>query len=146
MVDNIFFAYVKIQEDQTERRVVFTRETNNYFAGSRFKHLPEELPLDANEIQKAILSAIEKEELTTSDVTSNAALTIESNFETFEDVKEKVINLVKSKFSKNMDIVSDITVKQLGQGAKITSATEDDIDALDVIYEYLLNKSKELGL
>ena len=146
MVDNIFFAYVKIHEDQTERRVVFTRETNNYFAGSRFKHLPEELPLDAESIQKAIVEAIEKEELTTSKVTTNAALTVENNFETFEDVKEKVVKLVKSKFTKNMDIVSEITVKQLGQGAKITSATEEDIDALDVIYDYLTNKAKELNL
>ena len=146
MVDNIFFAYVKIQEDQTEKRVVFTRETNNYFAGSRFKHLPEELPLDAESIQKAILEAIEKEELTTSNVTTNAALTMENNFETFEDVKEKVVKLVKEKFTKNMDIVTEITVKQLGQGAKITSATEEDIDALDTIYDYLLKKVKELGL
>ena len=146
MVDNIFFAYVKIQEDQTEKRVVFTRETNNYFAGSRFKHLPEELPLDAASIQEAILEAIEKEELTTSDLTSNAALTAANNFETFEDVKEKVVKLVKEKFTKNMDIVTDITAKQLGQGAKITAATEEDIDALDAIYDYLLKKVEELGL
>lgn len=148
MVDNIFFAYVKIQEDQTEKRVVFTRETNNYFAGSRFKHLPEELPLDAKEIQNAISKAIEQESLTTSDVTSNAALkTDEANFETFEEVKNKVVSLVKGKFANgNMDIVSEITEKQLGKGAKITSATEENIDALDVIFEYLTKKVSELGL
>lgn len=146
MVDNIFFAYVKIQEDQTEKRVVFTRETNNYFAGSRFKHLPDELPLDANSIQKAILEAIEKEELTTSNKTVNAALKMEGSFETFEEVKEKLVKLVKEKFTKNMDIVTDITAKQLGQGAKITSATQEDIDALDTIYDYLVKKVKELNL
>ena len=146
MVDNIFFAYVKIQEDQTEKRVVFTRETNNYFAGSRFKHLPDELPLDAESIQKAILEAIEKEELTTSNKSVNAALNIQDNFETFEEVKEKLVKLVKEKFTKNMDIVTDITVKQLGQGAKITSATQEDIDALDTIYDYLVKKVKELNL
>jgi len=146
MVDNIFFAYVKIQEDQTEKRVVFTRETSNYFAGSRFKYLPEELPLEAESIQNAILEAIEKEELTTSNVTVNAALTVENNFETFEDVKEKLVKLVREKFTKNMDVVTEITTKQLGQGAKITSATEEDIDALDTIYDYLVKKTKELGL
>ena len=45
-----------------------------------------------------------------------------------------------------MDVVSEITVKQLGQGAKITAATEEDIDALDAIYDYLSKKVKELGL
>ncbi len=146
MVDNIFFAYVKIQEDQTEKRVVFTRETNNYFAGSRFKYLPEELPLDAASIQKAILEAIEKEDLKTSDITSNVALTVENNFESFEEIKEKLIKLVREKFTSNMNIVTEVTAKQLGQGAKITSATEEDIDALDTIYDYLLKKAKELNL
>ena len=127
---------------------MFTRETNNYFAGSRFKHLPEELPLDATEIQKAISLAIEQESLTTSDVTKNAALTVEEDsFESFAEVKEKVIAIVKEKFANgNMDVVSEITEKQLGKGAKITAATEEDIDALDVIYEYLVKKAEELSL
>ena len=78
----------------------------------------------------------------------NAALkTDEADFETFEEVKNKVVSLVKEKFANgNMDIVSEITEKQLGKGAKITSATEENIDALDVIFEYLTKKVSELGL
>lgn len=150
MVDNIFFAYVKNQEDGTEERVVFTRETNVYFAGSRFKHLPSELPLNANEIKKSISEAIEKEDLTTTEksISSSVLSNIESEFETFEEVKARVIELVKAKFQPNsrMDLVAEAISKHLGEGATIGGATEADIDGLDAIYETLVAKATELGL
>lgn len=149
MVDNIFFAYVKVQEDGSEERVVFTRETNVYYAGSRFHHLPSELPLDAKAIEKAISEAIEKEDLTTDEKTFSAMSTIsEGVFETFDEIKANVIDLVKTKFqaNKRMDIVSEVTVKHLGEGATIGGATESDIDGIDAIFEELTTKAKELGL
>lgn len=151
MVDNIFFAYVKVNENGTEERVVFTRETNVYFAGSRFKYLPSELPLDAEAIQKAISEAIEKEDLTTDEksMSINVASTLETTeFETFEEIKNNLVELVKSKFhpAGKMDIVKEITTKQLGEGRTINGATETDIDALDAILEFLTAKVVELGL
>lgn len=149
MVDNIFFAYVKVQEDGSEERVVFTRETNVYYAGSRFHHLPSELPLDAKAIEEAISEAIEKEDLTTDEKTFSAMSTIsEGVFETFDEIKANVIDLVKTKFqaNKRMDIVSEVTVKHLGEGATIGGATESDIDGIDAIFEELTTKVKELGL
>lgn len=149
MVDNIFFAYVKINEDGKEERVVFTRETNVYFAGSRFKYLPNEIPLDADKIQKAIAEAIEKEDLTTDERTDNAFVnSVQGEFETFEEVKQNVVELVKSKFqpNKKMDIVKEVTESQLGEGAKISGVTEDQADALDAIFEILTKKAEELGL
>ena len=148
MVDNIFFAYVKVKEDGTEERVVFTRETNVYYAGSRFHHLPSELPLDAVEIEKAISEAIEKEDLTMDEKSVSNSIVSEGTFETFDDIKNNVVELVKSKFkpSDNMAIVSEVTVKHLGEGATIGGATESDVDGLDAIFEELTAKVEELGL
>lgn len=151
MVDNIFFAYVKVKEDGMEERVVFTRETNVYYAGSRFHHLPSELPLEAKEIEKAIAKAIEKEELTTDEKSISSSVLSVGNMDfadSFEDVKAKVIAIVKEKFqlNKRMDVVSEATVKHLGEGATIGGATESDIDGLDAIYETLVSKAEELGL
>lgn len=151
MVDNIFFAYVKVKEDGREERVVFTRETNVYYAGSRFHHLPSELPLDGAEIEKAITEAIEKEELTTDDksVSNSVASTLmEQEFETFDEIKANVVELVKSKFkpSDNMAIVGEVTAKHLGEGATIGGATEADVNGMDAIFEELTKKAEELGL
>lgn len=149
MVDNILFAYLKLNEDGTEERTVFTRETNVYFAGSRFKHLPAELPLDAKAIEKAIAEAIEKEDLTTDAKFENPILSnMDAEFETFEEVKQRVVDLVKEKFqpSKKMDVVKEMTEKHLGEGAKIGQVTEEQTDALDAIYDGLVKKVEELGL
>ena len=149
MVDNIFFAYLNCKEDGTEERKIFTRETSVYFAGSRFKHLPSELPLDAKEMEKAIAEAIDKEDLTTDDKYVASHITsMEDEFESFEDVKAKVINIVKTKFQANnrMDIVTEATTKHLGEGVKIGGTTEEHINGLEAIYEMLTDKVKELGL
>ena len=41
MVDNIFYITIDEDEDGNQKRVLKTRATNEYFAGSRFKYLPE---------------------------------------------------------------------------------------------------------
>lgn len=146
MVDNIFFAYVKNLEDGSEERVVFTRETNTYFAGSRFHHLPSELPLNAKEIEKAISEAIEKEDLTTDDKAINTSLNVGGEFESFAEIKANVISLVKSVFKAKdrMDIVTEVITKHLGEGATIGGATEECIDGMDAVLEELTAKSKEI--
>lgn len=149
MVDNIFFAYVKINEGGAEERVVFTRETNVYFAGSRFKHLPEELPLDAKIIEKAINEAIEKEDLTTDEkAPTSYKFNADKNFESFDEIRKNVVELVQSKFkpTKNMNVVTEVTEKHLGKGATVGGATETDIDGMDAILEELSKKAVELGL
>lgn len=149
MVDNILFAYKEMKEDGTEKRAVFTRDTTTFFAGSRFKHLPAILPMDADKIKKEIADAIEKEELTTDDKSENGLLAgLEAQFESFEDVKSKVVELVKSKFKPNdkMEIVTELTSKHLGKGATIGGATEADIDGMDAIFEELTAKANDLGL
>lgn len=148
MVDNIFFAYVKVKEDGTEERVAFTRETNVYYAGSRFHYLPSELPLNGEAIEKAISEAIEKEDLTTDEKSVSNSIVAEGTFETFDEIKANVIELVKTKFkpTNNMAIVTSVTAKHLGEGATVGGTTEADIDGLDAILEELTAKVKELGL
>ncbi|MGL5381852.1 AAA family ATPase [Clostridium sp.] len=151
MVDNIFFAYLQTDENGVDKRCLFTRQTATYFSGSRIKHLPEVLPMDATEIRKAMKEAIEKEDMTTDEVySSGSAMStmIEQEFETFEEIKANVIDLVKTKFQPNgkMDIVSSLVTKHLGEGNTIGGATEDSIDGLDAILDELTAKSKELGL
>lgn len=148
MVDNIFFCYLSLGEDGKECRKIFSRETLVYHAGSRFSHLPSELLMDAETIKKAMKEAIEKEELTTNDKNILGDGIQVGQYESFEDIKNNLIDLVKNKFQKagKMDIVKEITEKQMGVGATIGGASEADIDALDTILEYLEEKANELNL
>lgn len=68
--------------------------------------------------------------------------------ESFEEIKNKTIEIVKTKFQPNqkMDIVSSVTKLHLGEGATIGGATADQVDGLDAIYETLVEKANELGL
>lgn len=147
LVDNIFFCYLSLGEDGKEQRKIFSRETLVYHAGSRFANLPSELPMDAGIIKKAMSEAIEKEELTTNENSKDTPTEL-FKYDTFEDIKSNLIELVKTKFQKtgNMDIVKEITTKQLGEGGSIGGTTESDIDALDTILVYLNEKVEELGL
>ena len=61
-VDNIFFGNILIDNEGKEQRTLFTRETINYKAGSRFKYLPDRLPLDSDKVNEAIEEALRKED------------------------------------------------------------------------------------
>lgn len=149
MVDNVFFLYIKKNENGQEERVVFTRETDAFFAGSRFEHLPSVLPLDADEVNKAISEAIDKEEFTTDDRHQSSIVSnVHTEYESFEDVRDKVVEIVQAKFkpSDKMDIVAQAVTLHLGEGASVGGATEEDIDGLDAVYETLVKKAEELKL
>ena len=65
MVDNIFYITMDEDEDGNQVRVIKTRATNEYFAGSRFKYLPETILLDADVLKEEMQKAVDKEENTT---------------------------------------------------------------------------------
>ena len=144
-VDNIFFGYISLNEQGQEERTIFTRETLHYKAGSRFKHLPSKLPMDADAIKEAMAQAIDKEELTKDDKEAFVPDFFETDFDT---IKNNIVELVKTKFMPNgkMNIVQEITDKHLGVGAKITEASKNQADALDIILTILEEKVQELNL
>lgn len=145
MVDNIFYITIEEDEDGNQRRVIKTRATNEYFAGSRFKYLPETILLDADVLKEEMQKAVDKEENTTSEKKN---LFIEETKIDFEEVKEKLNKLVIEKFLPNDDMatVTKIVEKHLGIGNKVNDATEEQADALQLILDDLLMKVDELGL
>ena len=145
MVDNIFYITIDEDEDGNQKRVIKTRATNEYFAGSRFKYLPETILLDADVLKEEMQKAVDKEENTTEE---KKDLFIEETKIDFEEVKEKLNKLVMEKFLPNdaMTTVTKIVEKHLGIGNKVNDATEEQADALQLILDDLLMKVDELGL
>lgn len=145
-VDNIFFGNIVVDEEGNSHRVLFTRETLSYKAGTRFAYLEEMLPLDADKVKEAISRAIDKEELTTDEKSEIVAFEIDEK--TFEEVKEEITNLVMGKFyeSDNMHHVTNIVEGVLGTGMTVNEATEKQKDALEIVLMQLEDKADELKL
>lgn len=137
MVDNIFYITIDEDEDGNQKRVLKTRATNEYFAGSRFKYLPETILLDADILKEEMQKAVDKEENTTEE---KKDLFIKETKIDFEEVKEKLTEIVTEIFVPNdkMQVVQKIVEKHLGIGNRVNDATEEQADALQLIYDELL--------
>lgn len=145
-VDNIFFGNILLDENRKEKRTIFTRETINYKAGSRFKYLPDRLPLDVDTVNKAIEEALLKED--DSNVKVKDIPIFEENERTFEEIKQEVTELVMSKFYENdkMEEVNKIVERYAGVGMKVNDMTEEQADVLEEILFRLMDRADELGL
>ena len=145
MVDNIFYVTIEEDEEGNQRRVIKTRETNEYFAGSRFKYLPDTILLDAEVIKEEMQSAVDKEENTTDE---KKDLFVKETKIDFNKVMEELTELVTGVFVPNekMQVVTKVVEKYLGIGNKVNDATEDQADALQLILDELLMYAEDNGL
>ena len=145
MVDNIFYCTIDYDENGEEIRVLKTRATAEYFAGSRFEHLPDTILMDADSLNEELSKAIKLQGKTTE---KKKDLIAKENKIDFEKVMEQLNTLVMDKFVPNdkLNIVNKIVEKHLGIGNKVADATEDQADALQIILDELLMKAEELGL
>lgn len=144
-VDNIFFGNILLDENRKEQRTLFTRETIYYKAGSRFRFLPDRLPLDVDAVNKAIEEALLKEDDSEVEV-EDIPMALEER--AFDEVKEEVTELVMSKFYPNdlMDEVNKIVEKSAGIGVKVNDMVESQVDLLEEILIKLQDRADELGL
>ena len=148
-VDNILFGYITINAEGQEERTIFTRETLSYSAGSRFSKLPSQIPFNASEFKRVWEKAIEEELNENPDgFTNEKKAVVKERVVDFEATMNEIKKLVGEKFApKNrMDIVVEIGEKYLGVSKKITEATPNQADILDVILSELEGKVEELHL
>lgn len=145
MVDNIFYVTIDQDEEGNQIRVVKTRETNEYFAGSRFKYLPETILLDADAIKSEMQKAVDKEENTTDE---KKDLFVKETKIDFDNVMENLTELVTNVFAPNdaMAVVTKVVEKYLGVGNKVADCTEDQADALQLILDELVMYAEENNL
>lgn len=148
-VDNILFGYITINAEGQEERTIFTRETLSYSAGSRFSKLPSQVPFDAKEFKKAWEKAIEEElNENPEGFTSDKKAIVKERAVDFDATMNEIKKLVTEKFApKNrMDIVTEIGEKYLGVSKRITEATPNQADILDVILSELEEKVEEFQI
>lgn len=138
MVDNILFAYLSFNaETKQEQRVLYTRETLNFQAGTRFKNMPGALPIDATAFKNAMIKAIES--LGAENLKSEKEiLAIESEDLDFEALMAEAKKIAVAKHKEgNMANVTAIVEKYLGQGKLLRDAQAVQVEAVAVIVEEL---------
>lgn len=138
MVDNILFAYLTINpETKQERRVLYTRETLNFQAGSRFKGMPGVLPVSAEAYKEAMTKAIEAlgpENLKT-EKEINYVESEELDFEELmKEAKELAVALHKAGRMKD---VTKVVEKVFGQGKLLKEATDSQVESVKIVVEDL---------
>ena len=135
MVDSILFAYLTVDENGQQHQALYTRETLQFQAGSRFsQYMNPVLPYNPQAYQQALIEAVEKiEEEQGSDLMkeekeSNVLTTSEYDFETVMN-EVKVIGM-KLHEQGRLQEVDKIAEKHFGEGMKITNATPQQIEHL----------------
>lgn len=141
--DHIFYIGQQREEDK-EVRYIYTRDCEQWQAGSRLNKLAPKILLDADEIKKAIKEAVESEENTTNEEIK--PIVVEEV--DFNKLKEEVTKLVINYFHANdrMDVVEGIATEVLGLGMKINDLEPHQVQALEIIKIKLEEKIDELGL
>lgn len=120
------------------------RRTKNVFARSRFAIQTFINPFTAQGLVEAIEKAVEKS--AEEEGAEIEAFKIDTSNYTAEDYKSIIKPYVERLYPicKN-DVMSIITV-QLGEGKKVSDATEDDIVALEVVYNNLVTLAMVKGV
>lgn len=119
--------------------------TKNVFARSRFDIVPTINPFTAEGLRKAIEDSVKKS------AKNEGVGVIDFNVDNHKDyTKEDYFEIIKPYIERLYEVcgdeIIDIVEAQLGQGRKVTDATDDELVALDTIYNNLVTKATLLGI
>lgn len=141
---DLYAGLVKItDENGNEQRVIVTQDCAQIEAGTRFRYIAPQIPLDYNKLKEAIELAIEKEEETAdnpdlfTDKKQNY-YKVEKN-EDFEDVKKQIdekINqlMTNAENQESMALrIKGIIENALGKGRLVAEATASQLEHLVLI-------------
>lgn len=155
MADIIGYSRVVKDEEGKASTKLFIRGTDRYEAGSRFKYTPDYIDFDYQHLVDAIANAIDMQAQETdsgyfTDERSNLYIdtTKELNFDDlmnkFNDIVNRMIaNNEQKKFEEfYAPRISQITDKYLGRGQKVSQCSREQVEALSLIVDDLLELEK----
>lgn len=137
LVDTYGYAEI-VETDDGIQRLLHTRATPEYEAGTRFADMPETIPFSyaayEEAVKKAAASAAKRGGVEpVSAQINNYADTTPS----FDSVKESIDEIITKLMDKDADnyneTISNIVSNRLGEGRKLSKATEDNIEQLLLI-------------
>ena len=147
MADVVIYLKANPYDVENDKEVLSTaiyKRTKSVFARSRFSDLPFLLPnFNAKQHQEILLEAIrkraEREECGISDYEVTQPKTRE---EWFEQIKPLLLKI----HTFNPDVAVEIVEAQLGEGRKVSSATDEELIKLENIYTSMLTYAIQFNL
>lgn len=147
MVDNILFLSMTVDANGNEHRVIHTRSSMQWLAGSTFKNIQSPVELNATAYQNAVEQAVGEvpDEYKNEDKVSDSDITNETpDFDaTMERAKKLGFTLANSDKANRVKAVVD---KVFGLDAKLTGATKEQIEQLVEAVQLLEEEVKDAGL
>ena len=128
---------------ETIPSMAICKRTHNVFARSRFAIQTIVNPFNAENIIKAIEEAVRK---SAEEEKAEIGVSEEQKAQTKEDYFELIKPYVAKLYIVCPDDVTSIVERELGEGRKVTSATDDEIIKLDNIYNQLVTRATILGI
>lgn len=124
--------------------VALCKQTKHAFARSRYAIQTFIEPFTAKNMEEAIIKSIERS-------AENEGANLSEWKQTYDDyTKEEWIALIqpyyKAVFKKYPDVVKQIVTCELGEGNKISQATDDQLHELEVIYNKLVSFACDMGI
>lgn len=132
-----------IQDEEGNTTVnLYMRGTPRFEAGSRWKHTPQVVEFNYNNLVDAIASAIEKqeEEDGVTAVDSHVNLYQDNAKYSFTEVKSEIDTTIRSALKldeNNANKITKIVEKHLGKGRRIIEADEEQVEQLVLILDDL---------
>ena len=133
------YCYARLNEVTKERSLVIRSLDNSVDCGCRFKYMAPEIPLDYNELVKALNEAIDKEakENDNKFVTDERVEIKEATTYNYDALMEEFNSLVTPLMQKNKDYygprIVSIVEKYLGKGKKVSDTTVDQAEFVYLI-------------
>ena len=119
------------------------KRTKNVFARSRFDIQTIVDPFTAENLIKAIEESVKK---SAKKEKAKIGKVKEKSKDTKEDYFDKIKPYMTKLWEIDQDFVSGVLEQELGEGRKLSSATDEEIVALDNIYNQLVTKATLLGI
>ena len=150
MVDLIGYIAIEYSADGAAERVLYTRDTPNVEAGTRFRFLPTKIKFDyhtvVDEIAKAIRMSANKENVTPThtEVTSTqfrgSQFTYEELAERGREIWETVIQSDPQRVEENaLDMLNEVE-KVFGVRIKLSQISRNQVDLYEVLIRNLEDK------
>lgn len=135
MVDSILFAYLTVDQNGQQVQALYTRETLQFQAGSRFsKYMNPILPYNPKSYKEALITSIEKieaergSEFMKEEKEENSLKETTYNYEqVMLEAKTLGMQLYNAGRKHELD---ELAEKHFGEGAKLTNATPQQIESL----------------
>lgn len=119
------------------------KRTKNVFARSRFAIKTIVNPFTAENLIQAIEEAVKTSAKNEGAKTGKAKV---KKKETKEDYFEKIKPYMERLWAIDQDFVANVLEQELGENRKLSSATDEELVALDNIYNQLVTKTTLLGI